>query len=447
MPVWSEHGGNMDLRSFKALSGGDLPSDEIHPIGVSELNRYIAGLFTGNAYLSDLCVRGELSNFVAHPSGHCYFSLKDEESLIRAVMFRSAASRLRFRPENGMKVLVYGSVSVYPKEGRYQIYVNRLVPEGIGELYLSYEQIREKLQAEGLFDPARKKPLPRYPSCIGVITSPSGAAVRDIIHITGRRFPLAKICIYPALVQGKEAPPTLIAGLRYFNTHRIADLIILGRGGGSAEDLFAFNDEALVREVAMSAVPVISAVGHETDVTLCDFAADRRAPTPSAAAELSVPSRAELLSHLSDMGTRMGGLLKGLLRQRRRNLILLSGRPVMKNPALLLNGRRMHAATLSDCLVRNMKGILERRGAQIAKSAARLEALSPLSVLGRGYAVVDGAGGRVITSVREVMPGDRLRIRLRDGSVTGYAEKVTPEAWPRESEDRNCPEKNERETE
>ena len=273
---------------------------------VSALNQYIHTLIASDTALSDLTVRGEISNFVAHRSGHCYFSLKDEGGLIRAVMFRTAASRLAFRPESGMKVLVHGYVSVYEKDGQYQLYVSAMEPDGIGSLYLAFEERKRRLATEGLFDASRKRPIPRYPARIGVITSPTGAAIRDILHILARRYPCAEVLLYPALVQGEEAARSMIAGLRWFQEQNAADVLIIGRGGGSFEDLFAFQDEGLAREIAASTIPVISAVGHETDFSISDFVADLRAPTPSAAAELAVPDMTELLARTASQHFRSG---------------------------------------------------------------------------------------------------------------------------------------------
>lgn len=285
-------------------------AEERQVFTVTALNEYIKMKLETDEALMRVFIRGEISNFTNHKSGHFYFTVKDETSRIAAVMFRSSASKLAFIPENGMKVIVGGRVSAYVRDGQYQIYVDTLEPDGVGALYIAYEQLKAKLGAEGLFDEAKKKPLPRYPMRIGVITSPTGAAIRDIINILGRRFPIAEVVLYPSLVQGESAAPQLIEGLRYFNEKKNVNVIIIGRGGGSLEDLWAFNSEALVREVAASELPVISAVGHEIDFTLCDFAADRRAPTPSAAAELAVPERYELKRKLGNVTARLE-LLEG----------------------------------------------------------------------------------------------------------------------------------------
>ena len=262
---------------------------------VTQLNEYIKGILDHDPRLTDVYLRGEISNFKNHYStGHYYFTLKDEGGMIRAIMFRSSAVKLAFLPEDGMKVVAHGRISAFVRDGQYQIYCDSMEPDGIGALYIAYEQLKRKLEAEGLFDPSRKKPLPKIPSRVGIITSATGAAIRDMINVCGRRFPFAELVLYPSLVQGPDAPAQLIDGVRYFNEKQSVDVIIIGRGGGSIEDLWAFNNEDLAREIAASAIPVISAVGHETDFTICDFVADRRAPTPSAAAELAVPETEEL---------------------------------------------------------------------------------------------------------------------------------------------------------
>ena len=302
-------------------------------ITVSELNEYIKMVLEHDELLMRIFVKGEISNFTNHyKTGHFYFSLKDEGGTVRAVMFRGSAARLKFMPENGMRVIVGGRVGVFPRDGQYQIYAETMEPDGIGALYIAYEQLKKKLEAEGLFDASKKKPLPKIPTRIGVITSPTGAAIRDIIHILGRRFPLARVILYPALVQGEGAAPDLVRGLDYFNQMGNVDVIIIGRGGGSLEDLWAFNDETLARHVAASRIPVISAVGHETDFTLCDFAASRRAPTPSAAAEIAVPETEELARKLANVTSRIELLLEGRLKLYRERLARAAGARVLKDP-------------------------------------------------------------------------------------------------------------------
>ncbi len=415
----------MDLKTFRALASA-APTAPEEPMGmqvqsVTELNEYLRALFAGDAHLSSVLVRGEISNFVAHRSGHYYFSLKDEGGVIRAVMFRAEASQLPFQLENGMKVLVQGRVSVYVPSGQYQIVVSVLMPDGIGALHLAYEQRRRKLEAEGLFDPARKRPLPYAPQRVGVITSPTGAAVRDIIHILGRRFPLATVVLYPALVQGEEAPAQLMRGLAYFNTHATVDVIILGRGGGSMEDLFAFNDEQLVRAVAASAIPVISAVGHETDVTLCDLAADRRAPTPSAAAELAVPDAVAVRAQIAQWAVRLQQRLPERVAHMRHALDALSSRPCLSRPQHLLEDRAQRLDLASMRLSRAMQTHLHQATAIWEKAGARLQALSPLAVLQRGYCAAFTQEGEVVTRAADAQIGMCLSLRFADGTVEAQA--------------------------
>lgn len=422
----------MDLKQFRAMTGGTPPpaaSGVPNAMTVSQLNEHIKRLISGSALLSDITVRGELSNFTAHRSGHFYFSLKDEGGLIRAVMFASNASRLSFLPENGMKVLARGSVSVYVRDGQYQLYVNGMEPDGIGSLYLAFEQRKRKLEGEGLFDPARKKPIPKMPTRIGVITSPTGAAVRDILNILARRYPRASVLLYPALVQGEGAPPTLIAGIDYFNQTQKADVIILGRGGGSMEDLFAFNDEALARRIAASEIPVISAVGHETDFTIADFVADLRAPTPSAAAEIAVPDTGELLIRLGEMKNRLRADLLGAVAHRRKHFATLVSRPPFSHPETLFDDEKLHLSHRTEALCRAGAGSVERRSAVFRTLTAKLNALSPLSVLCRGFSAAFREDGSLISSAQELAVGEKFHLRFHDGSIAARAEgSPDPEA-------------------
>ena len=354
-----------------------------------------------------------------------YFTIKDESSLIRAVMFRSAAAKLRFAPENGLKIIASGRVSAFVRDGSYQVYVDSLQPDGVGELTIAYEQLKKKLQAEGLFDPAKKKKIPRYPSRVGVITSPTGAAVRDIVNVLSRRFPYAKMVLYPTLVQGAEAAPQLISGLRYFNDTRSADVIIIGRGGGSIEDLWAFNSEELAREVYASEIPVISAVGHEIDFTICDFVADLRAPTPSAAAELAVPETRELIRKINNVVGHMQVLLDRGVKLRRQNLESLADRPVFNQPMLLLDGPRMELITSTQRIVRAMEKITEEKKRSFAANAAKLEALSPMAVLLRGYSAAFTEKGKLIHSVEDAAVGDKIALSVSDGTI--YTEVIGKE--------------------
>lgn len=386
-------------------------------LSVSQLNEYLKMLLDGNELLSNVYVRGEISNFKCYQSsGHLYFTLKDDDGQLRAVMFRMHASRLKFMPSDGMKVIARGRVSVYPQSGQYQLYVEELVPDGAGSLAMRYEQLRRKLESEGLFDLSRKKQLPEMPMRVGVITSPSGAAVHDIKNVLGRRFPMAEMILFPSAVQGAEAPPQLRAGIEFFSMTQLCDVIIIGRGGGSAEDLWAFNDELLARAIAACPIPVISAVGHESDFTICDFVADRRAPTPSAAAELAVPDKNELLGKLSMKGERLHTLVSGKLAQERRYLERLATSPIWQKPERIFDRPRMRLSDAEDRLTRSIARKTETGRHRLAEISGRLDALSPLGVLARGYTTVS-RDGVTLTRACEVKPQDRLEIRFADGRI------------------------------
>ena len=399
----------IDINSLRERDNRDIFS-------VSDLNEYIKSLFENNRTLSSVSVRGEISNFVNHRSGHLYFSIKDADGQIRAVMFRSKAMSLKFIPESGMKVIVHGSVTVYPRDGSYQIYVSSMQPDGIGALYLAYEQMKARLAEEGLFDEEHKKPIPEIPSRIGVITSPTGAAVRDIINVTGRRFPQAEVYVYPALVQGEGAEESLIRALDYLDKSRLCDVIILGRGGGSIEDLWAFNSEKLARRIYEATVPIISAVGHETDFTICDFVADMRAPTPSAAAELAVPDCRELMMRLDSYDERLARALVTRLERAREKLEHLSdvtGKYTVKN---LVATRRDEVDRLTDMATLMIMSRIGKARDNLASLAGKADALSPLSILSRGYSVAE-KGGRVIRSVSELNAGDGFDLIMSDGTI------------------------------
>ncbi|MBR6709824.1 MAG: exodeoxyribonuclease VII large subunit [Clostridia bacterium] len=391
-------------------------ADERQVLTVTQLNTCIKTLIEGTTFLNSVYIKGEISNFTNHyKTGHFYFTLKDEGSLLKAVMFRGSAVKLPFVPENGMKVVVHGRISAFVRDGQYQLYADNMEPDGIGSLYFAFEQLKKKLEAEGLFAESRKKPLPKIPTRIGIITSPTGAAIRDMINILGRRFPYAKILLYPALVQGSDAPPQLIAGVQYFNAAKNVDVIIIGRGGGSIEDLWAFNDEGLARTVAASALPVISAVGHETDFTICDFVADRRAPTPSAAAELAVPETAELQRKIGNIVGRMELLLNRQIEQKREMLRHFASARAMTNPTVMLDDRRMTLVYLSEKLDRGIQNQMTDGRNMLAQSAAKLDALNPLSVLTRGYSAVFDRDGGVVSHVADLKPGDKVTLRMTDG--------------------------------
>lgn len=386
------------------------------PLSVGQLNEYLRMQMEGDPVLSNLCVRGELSDCKVPRSGHFYFTLKDADAQVRGVMFRFRFSSLGFVPRDGARVIVCGRVSVYTAGGQYQIYAEDILPDGAGILAMQYEQLRRKLEAEGLFDESRKKPLPPMPTRIGVITSPTGAAVQDIRNILGRRFPCAEMILYPSLVQGEGAAEQLASGILFFDATDLVDVIIIGRGGGSMEDLWAFNDENLARTVAACRLPVISAVGHESDFTICDFVADRRAPTPSAAAEMAVPDKNELKAQLMHFSARMEHRIEGFLGQERRMLAHLAASRVLGRPDVLLDQLRMRVGELEDRLDQAVQRRLERCGERLRTGCASLEALSPLTVLSRGYAVVT-ENGRTLTSVKDTEIGAELEVRLSDGSL------------------------------
>ena len=385
---------------------------------VTQVNQYIKGLLDQDQTMTALYVRGEVSNYKAYPSGHHYFSLKDAGGAIRCVMFRREAVSLRFRPENGMKVLAFGRVTVFPRDGQYQLYCSALTPDGVGDLHVAFEQLKQKLYEEGLFEAAHKKPLPRFPEKIALITSPAGAAVRDMLRILEARWPLAEVCIIPVRVQGAEAPGEIAGAIAWANQHRAADLLITGRGGGSMEDLWAFNEEIVARAIYASDIPIISAVGHEPDVTIADFAADLRAATPSNAAELAVPDQNEIYAGLWGLGDRLGRAMTRQLEAGRAALERARRRRVLQEPMGYVDDKRVLLDYQRERLAHGLRGALSRERERFARSAAALDALSPLKVLGRGYGIPRRTDGGVIRSVKEVDTGDGLELRLSDGSLT-----------------------------
>ncbi len=407
-------------------------SPKIPALSVTALNEYIKSLLDTDDVLAAVAVRGEISNFKNHyQTGHFYFTLKDDGGCIAAVMFRSYASRLDFVPENGMKAVLFGHVSSYVKSGQYQIYVTDMIPDGAGALYLRFEQLKARLEAEGLFDAAKKKPIPRYPENIGVITSPTGAAIQDILNILGRRFPYAGVTLYPAQVQGEGAEATLCAGLKYFNGLKntspadAPDVIIIGRGGGSVEDLWAFNGESLARAIAASDIPVISAVGHETDFTIADLAADLRAPTPSAAAEQAVPDRLRLLPQLANVEARCRTLLLSRLERERARLAAAASRRSLTDPGFMLEARRTALLMTEERLSAAYSMKLKNARSGYIEKVAALEAMNPLAVLSRGYAAVhSGDGKRMIIDAAQMDVGDRIQLSMRDGRVAATVDKV-----------------------
>lgn len=393
-------------------------------LSVTELNGRIKLLIDGDPLLSGVSVRCELSNYKIYPSGHHYFTLKDSDSSLRCVMFRGSASKLRFRPESGMGVTAFGRVSVYPRDGAYQLYVESLMPEGMGDLQVAYEQLREKLEKEGLFDRAHKKPLPQIPERIAVVTSSAGAAVHDIIRILSKRWPMAKVLLLPVRVQGAEAPPEIAGAIKYANRHRVADVIIAGRGGGSIEDLWAFNDERVARAIYESEIPVISAVGHEPDVTISDYAADVRAATPSNAAELCVPDSSELYEALRSLDIRSSQAMRKKLGELAARLSELGSRRVMQSPAGYIDARRLELDRASERLGSAWQRILSDKRRDYIRLAASLDAMSPLKVLSRGYAIAEDGSGTVLRSVQAVGKGDTIEVQLADGSLGCRVENI-----------------------
>ena len=399
----------MDISSLRERGNQDVFS-------VSDLNNYIKNLFENNRTLTSVSVRGEISNFVNHRSGHLYFSLKDADGQIRAVMFRSRAASLKFLPESGMKVIIHGSVTVYPRDGSYQIYVSSMQPDGIGALYLAYEQMKARLADEGLFDEEHKKPIPQIPSRIGVITSPTGAAVRDIINVTGRRFPQAEVYVFPALVQGEGAEQSLIYALDYLDRSGLCDVIIIGRGGGSIEDLWAFNSEKLARRIFEAQTPIISAVGHETDFTICDFVADMRAPTPSAAAEIAVPDRRELMMRLDSYDERLNLALLSKVDRAREWFEYMRGIVDKYAPTKLIEARRDQLSRFGEKAGLLINSRVEAARSTLAAYAGKANALSPLSILSRGYSIAE-CNGKLINSTKELNAGDKFDLIMSDGVI------------------------------
>lgn len=388
-------------------------------ISVGQLNHYVKTLLEGDPQLAAVHIRGEISNFTHHyQSGHMYMTLKDDTAAVRAVMFKWSAGKLPFRPEDGMRVIVRARVSLYENTGAYQIYIDEMQPDGVGALQVAFEQLKKKLAAEGLFEEGRKKPLPKYPNRVGVITSPTGAAVRDILNVLGRRYPLAQVVFCPVLVQGEGAAPSIVDAIRRFNAIGAADLLIVGRGGGSIEDLWAFNEETVARAVAESAIPVISAVGHETDFTICDFVADLRAPTPSAAAELAVPDAGRLLSFMDNVRARLSTATGNRVGAAAARLNVLKEKRCLSAPQYYTDEQAMRLDYATRRFAAAARQRLSDADRRLGAQAAKLDALSPLKVLGRGYAIGYTAAGDVVNSVRRVQVGDPMSLRLADGVLT-----------------------------
>ena len=388
------------------------------PLSVAELNQYIKRWMDNDGQLKNVLVRGELSNYRVYNSGHHYFTLKDADATLRCVLFKGQADKLRFQPRDGLQAMVAGRVSVFTRDGSYQLYCDEIIPEGTGDLALAFEQLKEKLYKEGLFDRRHKKPLPPYPRKAALITSPSGAVVRDMARIMARRWPLCKVLICPVRVQGAEAPAEIAAMLAKVNRLRAADLIIVGRGGGSLEDLSAFNEEQVARAIFASNIPVVSAVGHEPDVTISDFVADYRASTPSHAAELVTPNAAELSVGLLSLQPRMADALRRRIARERERVAALADKSVLRSPARYLSDRRLHLDMRHQKLQAAVRAALGRDKTRFASLASRLDAMSPLQVLGRGYAIAVNAKGKALYSVRQIKPNEAIKLKLRDGQAS-----------------------------
>ena len=383
---------------------------------VSQVNQYLKRMMDRDGLLAAILVRGELSNYKSYPSGHHYFSLKDEAGALRCVMFRSDAVRLRFRPENGMKVVAFGRITVFPRDGQYQLYCSEVIPDGIGDLHAAFEALKQKLAAEGLFAPEHKRAIPAFPDRIALVTSSAGAAVRDMLRILGARWPMAQVILVPVRVQGEEAAGEIAAAIAQVNRDHLADVIITGRGGGSMEDLWAFNEEIVARAIYASEIPVISAVGHEPDVTIADYVADLRAATPSNAAELVVPDQQEVYTYLGQLASRLGQAMQHCVGSARRQLEQLADRRVLKDMMAPIEDKRLLLDFQQRRILSAFQAVVARQKARAGQLAAALDALSPLKVLGRGYSIVE-KDGHVVSSVAQVDPSDSVSLRRSDGTL------------------------------
>lgn len=393
-------------------------------LSVTQVNEYIQGKMNADPLLSQIAVRGEISNYKCYPSGHHYFTLKDQESALKCVMFKGNAFSLRFRPESGMKVIALGRISVYPRDGQYQLYVSSMALDGIGDLYAAFEELKKKLAGKGLFNPEHKKPIPQYPRTIGVVTSSAGAAVHDILRILRKRYPLCAVRLLPVRVQGAEAPEEIAEAIRYANRFRLADLLIVGRGGGSIEDLWAFNDERVAYAIYESEIPIISAVGHEPDVTIADYVADLRAATPSNGAELAVPDRESLMQNLDALNAAMGAALNRQLKLCTQRLDALAASPALRSPTGYLDQKRKDLTLLQNRLSASQERLLAQRNQRFVGCVAKLDAMSPLKVLSRGYAMAQGEDGRVLRSVSQTELGQKITVRFSDGSVSATVTSI-----------------------
>ena len=386
-------------------------------LSVTQVNSYIRDQLDSDPVLAAIAVRGEISNYKLYPSGHHYFTIKDDSSALKCVMFKGNAFRLKFRPENGMTVIALGKISVYPRDGAYQLYCSSMVMDGVGDLYAAFEALKAKLSAQGLFDPIHKKPLPDYPGTIGIITSSAGAAIHDMLRILAKRYPLTKVKLLPVRVQGVEAPGEIASAIAYANHHKLADLLIVGRGGGSIEDLWAFNDEIVAKAIFSSAIPVISAVGHEPDVTISDFVADIRAATPSNAAELAVPDQDSLRQLLDSIQSTISNSVMQKLNASRRHLKMLSSSSALLSPEKYILQRRGDLQLSSSRLHLTYKNTLEHKKHRFISLTAKLDAMSPLKVLTRGYSMTHTEDGKLVRSINDTHNGDTLHVRFADGTV------------------------------
>lgn len=392
-------------------------------LSVTQVNLYIKEKLENDVFMSNVTVMGEISNIKIHSSGHIYMSLKDEKGVIRAVMFRGNASKLAFKPDNGMKVVASGRISVYERDGNYQLYIDSMKQEGIGDLHIAFEKLKIQLSEEGLFDPKYKKPLPKYPKKVGVVTAPTGAAIRDIINVLTRRFSYSDVLLYPVLVQGENSAESIVSAIEWFNEKRAADVLIIGRGGGSIEDLWSFNEEIVARAIFKSEIPIVSAVGHEIDFTISDFVSDLRAPTPSAAAELVVPDERELISKFDNVLKRIKLCSSKILDNKRLNLKFYAEKNVLTNPESMINNQKIYLDSLYKSFENSISKIAEAKKKELSVLVSKLDGLSPLGTLSRGFSVTKDEKGNVLRSVKQVKKGDLLKVTLTDGEINTRVEE------------------------
>ncbi|MBO5505056.1 MAG: exodeoxyribonuclease VII large subunit [Clostridia bacterium] len=392
-------------------------------LSVTQVNLYIKEKLENDVFMSNVTVKGEISNIKIHSSGHIYMSLKDEKGVIRAVMFRGNASKLTFKPDNGMKVVASGRISVYERDGNYQLYIDSMKQEGIGDLHIAFEKLKIQLSEEGLFDPKYKKPLPKYPKKVGVVTAPTGAAIRDIINVLTRRFSYSDVLLYPVLVQGENSAESIVSAIEWFNEKRAADVLIIGRGGGSIEDLWSFNEEIVARAIFKSEIPIVSAVGHEIDFTISDFVSDLRAPTPSAAAELVVPDERELISKFDNVLKRIKLCSSKILDNKRLNLKFYAEKNVLTNPESMINNQKIYLDSLYKSFENSISKIAEAKKKELSVLVSKLDGLSPLGTLSRGFSVTKDEKGNVLRSVKQVKKGDLLKVTLTDGEINTRVEE------------------------